>query len=84
MKEDPKVLIIPALMCFMILTRSVNVHVNTVNTGVIYHVNTGAKGNLVTGERDLKILQFESPLSTSKGLPKLIEGSKYVYMLVSK
>ena len=55
----------------MMLTRFVNVRV---------HVNTGAKGNLVTAERDLKILQFESPLSTSERLPKLIEGSKYVYM----
>ena len=38
-------------MCFMMLTRFVNVRV---------HVNTGAKGNLVTAERDLNILQFES------------------------
>ena len=58
-------------MCFMMLTRFVNVRV---------HTNTGAKGNLVTAERDLKILQFESPLSTSERLPKLIEVSKYVYM----
>ena len=35
-------------MCFMMLTRFVNVRV---------HVNTGAKGNLVTAERDLNILQ---------------------------
>ena len=34
----------------------------------------------VTAERDLNILQFESPLSTSERLPKLIKGSKYVYM----
>ena len=39
-------------MCFMTLTRFVNVRV---------HTNTRAKGNLVTAERDLKILQFESP-----------------------
>ena len=44
------------------------------------HVNTGAKGNLVTAERNLNILQFESPLSTSESLPKLIEGLKHVYM----
>ena len=44
------------------LIRYVNVRV---------HVNTGAKGKLVTAERDLNILQFES---TSERLPKLIEG----------
>ena len=38
------------------------------------------KEKLVTAERDLNILQFESPLSTSERLPKLIEGSKHVYM----
>ena len=58
-------------MCFMMLTRFVHECV---------HANTGAKGNLVTAERDLNILQFESPLSTSERLPKLIEGSKHVYM----
>ena len=50
-----KCIIIPAFMCFMMLTRSVNVRV---------HVNTGAKGNLLTAERDLKILQFESVSNT--------------------
>ena len=53
-----KCIIIPALMCFMMLTRFVNVRV---------HVNTGTKGNLVTAER-------------GERLPKLIEGSKNVYM----
>ena len=58
-------------MCFMMLTRFVKARV---------HVNTGAKGNLITAEREINILQFESPLSTSESLPKLIEGSKYVFM----
>ena len=44
-------------MCFMMLTRFVNVRV---------HVNTGAKGNLVTAERDLNILQFEKAAETNR------------------
>ena len=55
------------IMCSMMLTSFVNVHV---------HVNTGAKGNLVMVER------YKYPPireSTSERLPKLIEGSKYVY-----
>ena len=54
----------------MMLIRFANVRV---------HVNTGAKGNLVTVERNINILQFENPLSTSERLPKLIGGSKHVY-----
>ena len=41
----------------MMLTRFVNVRV---------HVNTGAKGNLVTAERDLNILQFEKAAETNR------------------
>ena len=55
----------------MILTHFENVRV---------HVNTGAKRNLVMAERDLNILQFESSLSISERLPKLIEGSICFYI----
>ena len=47
--------------------------VNTFRERTRTLVNTGAKGNLVTAERNLNILQFES--LQAKG----IEGSKYVY-----
>ena len=60
LKEDPKVL--KEYYYFRAhLLHDVNARV---------HANTGAKGNLVTAERDLNILQFESPLSTSERLAR--------------
>ena len=49
-------------MCFMMLTRFVNVRI---------YVNTGAKGKLVTAERDLK--------NKNKLFERLIFTTKVIY-----